>query len=276
MPKTLPRVKPEDAAQYVLLGSTKRFLRPLPASVKICRAADLDQFVHHASTKAVFVSCRQESTDALLKASLQGGHRSRFAQLLAIESPRAESVPSLLGVFGAVLGFGAENRWLPVEELMTVISGNDAASRFIGGAVDAETETIALVRGNRETMVLPFSFFEPAGDGVKPDFSKLSFTDYGHTVELGEYEASADGVLYETDPSYRSKLNKERRESERSFGASLRRLRLQRKLQRSDFAPLTSKTIARIERSEVEKPHGRTLETLAKRLGVQADQIESF
>jgi hypothetical protein len=276
MPKTLPRPKPEDAAQYVLLGSTKKFHKPLPAGVKICRAADLNQFVHHASTKVVFISCRRASTDALLKASLQGGARSRFAQLLAIESPRAESVPSLLGVFGAVLGLGADNRWLPVEELVTVLSGNDAANRFIGGAVDAETETVALVRGNRETMVLPFSFFEPAGDGVKPDFSKLSSTDYGRTVAFGEYEASADGILYETDPGYRSKLNKERRESERSFGASLRRLRLQRKLQRGDFAPLTSKTIARIERSEVGKPHGRTLQTLAERLGVSADQIESY
>ena len=276
MAKPLTRLKPGDAAQYVLLGATKRFYRPLPASVKLCRAADLNQFVHQASAKAVFISCRRASTDALLRASLQGGQRSRFAQLLALESPRVESVPSLFGVFGVVLGLGAENRWLPVEELVTVLSGDDAANRFIGGAVDAETETVALVRGDRETMVLPFSFFEPAGDGVKPDFRKLSLTDYGHTVALGAYEASADGILYETDPSYRSKLNKERRESERSFGASLRRLRLQRRLQRSDFAPLTSKTIARIERSEVGRPHGRTLQTLAERLGVGADQIESY
>lgn len=244
--------------------------------MKICRAAELNRFVHYASTKVVFISCRRASTDALLKASLHGGHRSRFAQLLAIESPRAESVPSLLGVFGAVLGLGAESWWLPIEKLVTVLAGNDAANRFIGGAVDAETETVALVRGDRQTMVFPFSFFEPAGDGVTPDFTKLSITDYGHTVALGEYEASADGILYEIDPSYRTKLNKERRESERSFGASLRRLRRQRKLKRSDFAPLTSKTIARIERSEVGKPQGRTLQTLAERLGVSVDQIESY
>lgn len=206
----------------------------------------------------------------------QGGPRSRIARLLAIEPPRAESVPSLLGVFTEVLSFGAQYRWLPVEELLTVLSGDDAADRFIGGAVDAETETVALVRGDRGTMVLPFSFFEPPGDGVGPDFSKLSLADYGHTVAFGEYEASADGILYETDGDYRAKLNRERRETERSFGASLRRLRLQRKLQRTDFSPVAAKTIARIERSEVAKPHGKTLETLARRLGVGADQIESY
>ncbi len=211
-----------------------------------------------------------------MKVSPHGGLHSRFAQLLAIEAPRAQSVPSLLGIFAQVLGFGAEYRWLPVEELVSVLSGADAADRFIGGAVDAETETVALVRGDRETMVLPYSFFEPTGDGVKPAFNQLSFTDYGHTVAFGEYEASADGILYETDGSYRAKLNRERRENERSFGASLRRLRLQRKLQRTDFAPVAAKTIARIERNEVAKPHGRTLETLARRLGVSADQIESY
>jgi transcriptional regulator with XRE-family HTH domain len=51
---------------------------------------------------------------------------------------------------------------------------------------------------------------------------------------------------------------------------------LQRRLKRSDFPGVASKTIARIERSEVEKPHGKTLLTIAKRLGVRADEIENY
>ena len=86
------------------------------------------------------------------------------------------------------------------------------------------------MRGDRQTVVVPFSFFEETADGVKPDFSALSFTDYGHTVALGEYEAAADAILYEIDVDYRRKLNKERQNSERSFGASLRRLRIQKRL----------------------------------------------
>lgn len=118
--------------------------------------------------------------------------------------------------------------------------------------------------------------FEPSGDGVTPDFGALSFTDCGHTVAMGDYEASADAILYETDEDYRRKLNKERRRSERSFGASLRRLRLQRRLKRSDFPDVSSKTIARIERGDVERPRGKTLDAIAKRLRVAPDQIETY
>jgi transcriptional regulator with XRE-family HTH domain len=54
------------------------------------------------------------------------------------------------------------------------------------------------------------------------------------------------------------------------------RLRKQRRLKRSDFAPISAKEIARIERNEVEKPHARTLETIAERLGVRPEEIESY
>jgi len=132
------------------------------------------------------------------------------------------------------------------------------------------------VRGDRQTVVVPFSLFEETANGVRPDFDALSFTDYGHTVKLGEYEASTDAILYEIDADYRRMLNKARQKSERSFGASLRRLRLQKRLKRSDFAPLAAKTIARIERSEIAKPRGKSLEIIAQRLGVAVDEIETY
>ena len=42
--------------------------------------------------------------------------------------------------------------------------------------------------------------------------------DYGRTVALGDYEASADAILYELDLDYRRHLKKQRRQSERTFG----------------------------------------------------------
>jgi hypothetical protein len=71
------------------------------------------------------------------------------------------------------------------------------------------------------------------------------------------------------------RLNQERRQTERSFGASLRRLRKQRRLRRDDFSPVSSKEIARIERNEVGKPHSRTMRVIADRLGVRPEEIES-
>ncbi len=39
---------------------------------------------------------------------------------------------------------------------------------------------------------------------------------------------------------------------------------------------ITEKTVARLERNESAKPHGKTLQTLADRQGVSPDEIESF
>ena len=276
MPKTVNRTRvkqPQHSGRYVLVGSTMRKVSP---GFVICRSADLSGLVHEASKKRVFVSSNQNSTENLLKAGLRLLRGARMGELLTLEPPRPESVPSLSGLFERVIGASSGYSWLPVEQLMTVVSGKDASDRFIGGAVDRQSQTLALVRGNLATLVVPFSYFTESGDGTRPDFGNPSFADYGLTVGLGPYEASSDGILYEFDAAYRQKLNKERRQNERTFGAALRRLRLQRGLKQGDFAPLTAKTIARIERSEVEKPHGKTLQTIAQRLGVSADQIESY
>ena len=49
-----------------------------------------------------------------------------------------------------------------------------------------------------------------------------------------------------------------------------------RGLRRSDFPEVNEKEVARIERSEVKRPHAKTLTLLAKRLGVQPDAIAAY
>jgi hypothetical protein len=276
MSKTMnpPQAKrSHHSSHYVLVGSSTR---KLPTGFVACRNADIRACVQDAPRRTLFISHRRSSTDQLLTAGLQRQPGNRIRELLTLEPPRPESVPSLSGIFERVVGASRGYSWLPLEELMTVVTNKDAADRFIAGAADSLSQTVALVRGNRMTVVVPFSFFHESGNGMRPDFQRLSITDYGLTVAFGDYEASADGILYEFDPAYRHKLNKHRQEHEQTFGASLRRLRLQRRMTRNDFAPLTAKTIARIERGEVSRPHGKTLETIAQTLGVSADQIESF
>ena len=152
----------------------------------------------------------------------------------------------------------------------------DRSEFFIAAASDPVTRTLSLVRGDCQALVVPFSFLEPSGDGTKPDFSKVRVTDFGRTVALGDYEASADAILYEADRAYRKKVALQRQESDKSFGAALLRLRKQRKLKRSDFPSLSAKTIARIERNEIDKPHGATLAAIADRLGVGLDEIGDY
>jgi hypothetical protein len=135
---------------------------------------------------------------------------------------------------------------------------------------------LTLVRGDITAIVAPFRLFARSGDGTAPDFARLRLTDHGRTIVLGDYEASSDAVLYELDPDYRRRLDRERRDRERTFGAALLRLRKQRRLKRTDFAPVSAKEIARIERNEVEKPHAKTLNIIADRLGVPPEEIGGY
>ena len=139
-----------------------------------------------------------------------------------------------------------------------------------------ETETLTLVRGDLRRLSVPLSMFPPSGMGEHPDPARLGFTDCGNTVQLGDYEAAADAILYEADPDLRSRLLAKKRAEDRTFGACLRRLRLLRGLRQGDFGEATAKTIARIERGETAAPHGHTLKVIAARLGVEPNEITSY
>lgn len=146
---------------------------------------------------------------------------------------------------------------------------------FIGGAVDIESKTLALIRGNLDRLIVPLHIFRPSGN-CKPDFDQFRIVDYGQTIQFGKYEAAADFVLYLADPEYRIRVNAARRAEEKGFGPSLRRLRHLKNLPRDAFDGVTEKTIARIERGEVGKPQGKTLRIISETLNLTPDEIESY
>jgi hypothetical protein len=236
----------------------------------------------HTTGESAWISTTTEKTEALLRAASiflaahHGRHRT-LGDLLLLQSPRIESLPALHTVFRNVVGEVESFKALPSEELVDVLLGSPADARdlFIGGSVDPLSETLTLTRGNLETVVVPLSMFRPSGKAI-PDPNDFAVEDYGHTVRLGEYEAAADAILYEIDPEFHKRLNAKRRQEDKGFGASLRRLRLQRHLARADFPGLSAKTLARIERGNTGKPHGKTLAILAKKLGVKPDEIETY
>ena len=154
-------------------------------------------------------------------------------------------------------------------------SQDKACDVFVGGTVDRATGTLALVRGNLDRLTVPLSLFRPSGKR-SPDFRFFELDDYGRTLRFGEYEASADVVLWEADPDYRNRAKAKERAHAKGFGPSLRRLRKQRGLSQSDFPNVARKTISRIEKGGVDKPHGITLNRIAKALGVPAEEIETY
>ncbi len=279
--------KPADRSpRIVILDSVKdRYKQFVGRHVSVCRTeAEIEKVYEEDPAEVTWISCVANLTDSLVRTVARRqavAHRlgvRKGESLLTVQSPRPESLPALHGLFAKIVGESPRYQWLRREELIDVLVSADVerSDVFLAAAADPVTETVSLLRGDFQVVVVPFSDFEPSGDGIKPDFSKLTVTDYGRTLALGGYEASADAILYEVDPQYRKTTRRKRREAERTFGASLLRLRKQRKLRRSDFAPLTPKTIARLERNEVGKPHGKTLHVLGERLGVRPEEIESY
>ena len=268
----------DSRQSLVFLGTQKGLFKgPLPPGVCVYHdRAEVEAAVGHTGKHATWISFTRRFTDILLAEAVANRAALRGAQLITLTPPRTESVPVLLGLFQAVFGLVEGFKWLPREEFVEAITRPDASERFIGGSVDPKAKAMTLLRGDVEAIVAPLAIFQESGDGTAPDFTRLRLADYGRTIALGEYEASADAILYELDPDYRRRLKKQRRQSERTFGASLMRLRTQRRLKRNDFAPISSKEIARIERNEVEKPHAKTLETIADRLGVRPEEIEGY
>ena len=164
---------------------------------------------------------------------------------------------------------------LPLEQLLEVLSGKNPERYIIGGQVDEMTHTVTLVRGDLNSIVVPLSTFRPSGDGIHPNFASFSIDDYGQTLKFGEYEAAVDAVLYEFDPLYRRARKAELAKKDKGFGASLRRLRLQKGLRQTDFPSIDPREIGRIERGDV-KPRKTTIEKIANVLNVDAGEITTY
>jgi hypothetical protein len=264
--------------RFIFLGSRKRvFQGPLPPGISVCHGrSELEAVAATPAKLTIWISTTRAFTDLLLENAVNARPDLRGSRLITLTPPRTESVAALLGCFHPVFGLVGGFQWLPNDQMLTVVAREDAANRFIGVSVDPKAKALTLLRGDITTVIAPFSVFAPSGDGTKPDFTRPGLADYGLTITLGDYEASSDVVLYELDPDYRRSLKAQRRQGERTFGASLMRLRKQRRLKRTEFPPISSKEIARLERNEVAKPHARTLDVIATRLGVRAEELASF
>jgi len=245
-------------------------LRPTVISSK----AGLRNSLAHATKDSLWISYEHDLTAALLQ-NVQWPARSLGAALLN-HAVSPATLPALANCFKR-LAYGADGTFLPPDELAAALQAENSPDLFLGGTVDMTSQTLTLWRGNLEPLTVPCAAFEISGDGIEPDFDRFSVVDCGQTVRLGDYEAATEAILYEYDSEYRRRLSKRRWETERSFGASLRRLRKQRGLRREDFAPnVAAKTIARIEQGKVRRVQTKTVQAIAARLRVEPDEIGTY
>lgn len=202
--------------------------------------------------------------------------RDTFHRLLVLEAISVARRELLSSYFRAVVAPGDGVRLVSECDLAEILCSPYAEDLFIGGVADTDAAQVVLFRGNLERLVVPLDWFRSRSGGPTPNPKELTITDGGQTICLGEYEAAADAILYEFDPAARRRQKQAVRRQDDSLGGALRRLRLQKGLRREDFGEVSAKTIARIERREVEKPRDTTLESIARILDVEPDEICSF
>ncbi len=262
-----------------LLGSgAKRLLRSGLPALQVHGRRSLVKALSEASPSALWLAASADAPDELLHEALRLPPRrpSRLGGLLTLHPPRTESIQPLDDLFDPFVWSAGNFRFLPLGELAEVLADERCGDLFIGGYADAHNDTLTLVRGDLRRLSVPLSIFLWSGAGDKPEPFRLAFGDCGNTVRLGEYEAAADAILYEADPDYRRRLLAKRRAADKTFGACLRRLRVQRGLRQSDFGDVSAKTITRIERGQTEAPHGDTLKRIAARLKIEPSEILSY
>jgi len=65
---------------------------------------------------------------------------------------------------------------------------------IVAGYADFSRRQLILFSAHWFSVIVPFDKFEPSGT-CSPDFNELEIIDYGNTIKLGEYEASAGVVM---------------------------------------------------------------------------------
>jgi hypothetical protein len=198
------------------------------------------------------------------------------ARLIVLDRVDEAEHHLLTALFRHVVLGKAGLQLVDLEALPEILSAENRDELFIAGAVVPATESVLLYNGNVEPMVLPLAWFtSPEGvASVNPE--DFAIEDFGQTIRLGDFEASADAILYEFDREYRRKARRRAIDSDSSLGASIRRLRLQKGLLQSSFGAIDEKTIGRIERNEIRRPRKATLEKIAAVMEVDVEELGEY
>lgn len=257
--------RPGCRARHVWTREPSRVLRSFEA---VC--AQLERPRRHH----IWVALHEESAHWLGRALASLGSATTDAPLLLFCPVTCELLSALYSGFKVVVA-GAQAALAP-DELRGVLRTAHPGDYCVAAAFHAAEDHVVLWRGDFTSVVLALEPLraEKAGSPVEPE--RLAILDHGQTIALGAYELSVDALLYERDPKYRRRANARRLDRDDSLGGCLRRLRLLRRVPRDGFQGLSEKTIARIERGEVTRPHERTLNRIANRLGVNPDEILSY
>jgi hypothetical protein len=174
--------------------------------------------------------------------------------------------------------FDSPDKWnlLRKDQLISILSKpiNIRRDLAIGIQVLKGIKKIRILRGDMEPIYISMENFSPNSLGLMPDFNQVEIMEFGHFIRFGEYEVSMSGLLYECDRDFRLRRKKDRLKEETTFGACLRRYRMQKKINQTDFKKTSEKTIRRIEDGEEVKD--LTKSKILQELGITEKELLTY
>ncbi len=217
---------------------------------------------------SVIVAANNISLDAIAHAVVSS---PRKAGVLVIPwLPRAEIFPFLLRGFHRVLPLCITAFPENAKRLCDAIMAAEPA-RLIGAVSDMALAAVTLFRADLSAICVPQHWFDQSGDMA--DMRALKLEEDGSVVKIGSRRWESHHIIRDFDANFRRTLRRMELTKNNSLGGLIRSTRTQRRLGRDEFPGIDSKTIARIERNEINRPQRETLRLIAQTLGLPVEQL---
>lgn len=184
--------------------------------------------------------------------------------------PRAEIFPFLLRGFHRVLPLCVTAFPGNARRLCDAIIAGESA-RLIGAVPDTALAAVTVFRADLSALCLPKHWFDQNGDMA--DIREMKIEQDGAVVRIGSRHWESHQIIRAFDVNFRRTLRRMELTQNDSLGGLIRSARKQRRLGRDEFPGIDSKTIARIERNEINRPQRETLRLIAQTLGVPVEQL---
>ena len=184
--------------------------------------------------------------------------------------PRAEIFPFLLRGFHRVLPLCVTAFPGNARRLCDAIIAGESA-RLIGAVPDTALAAVTVFRADLSALCLPKHWFDQNGDMA--DIREMKIEQDGAVVRIGSRHWESHLIISAFDVNFRRTLRRMELTQNDSLGGLIRSARKQRRLGRDEFPGIDSKTIARIERNEINRPQRETLRLIAQTLGVPVERL---
>jgi hypothetical protein len=172
--------------QIVLLGAAGVGKSGLVSRV-VRDLAGVTAALHEAAHIATWIALSTRLADRLVAeaAKLRTPQQRSLGDILFLVMPRPEALLPARNLFTHVAWANDRKHWLPVKDLVAVLSRPDKRRLIVGGLVDRGTATLTVYRGDLSSITVALASFKPTGTGLAPDPDRFAVIDGGQAIRLG-------------------------------------------------------------------------------------------